>query len=121
MLKQCALDDPKLSYTGEPIVKWPERVSGNLTVPLILTAGNIFFDLAELQYLDYETLCQSLSTYVLLLILGYLTFPAGVVPAPSSSSARPIPSSLGAYPAQVPRSEAEELLHLCVAAQAGAV
>ncbi|XP_011608910.1 lysine-specific demethylase 2A [Takifugu rubripes] len=25
VLKQCALDDPKLSYTGEPIVKWPER------------------------------------------------------------------------------------------------
>lgn len=42
VLRQCALDDPKLSYTGEPIVKWPERVSGNSTVTLILTAGNIF-------------------------------------------------------------------------------
>lgn len=42
VLKQCALDEPKLSYTGEPIVKWPERVSGNSTVPLILTAGKLF-------------------------------------------------------------------------------
>lgn len=32
VLRQCALDDPKLSYTGEPIVKWPERVSGNSAV-----------------------------------------------------------------------------------------
>lgn len=55
------------------------------------------------------------------LILGYLAFPAGMVPAPSGSSARPIPSSLGADPAQVPRSKAKKLLHLCAAAQAGAV
>lgn len=26
VLKKHANDDPKLSYTGEPIVKWPERV-----------------------------------------------------------------------------------------------
>ncbi|KAM4555413.1 lysine-specific demethylase 2A [Odontesthes bonariensis] len=27
VLKQCASDDPKLVYTGEPIVKWPKRPS----------------------------------------------------------------------------------------------
>lgn len=27
VLKEHANDDPKLSYTGEPIVKWPPRVS----------------------------------------------------------------------------------------------
>lgn len=27
VLKQHYSDNPKLAYTGEPIVKWPERVS----------------------------------------------------------------------------------------------
>lgn len=29
VLKQHANDNPKLAYTGQPIVKWPERVSRN--------------------------------------------------------------------------------------------
>lgn len=27
VLKECAKDNVKLAHTGEPIVKWPERVS----------------------------------------------------------------------------------------------
>lgn len=30
VLKECAKDNVKLAHTGEPIVKWPERVSREL-------------------------------------------------------------------------------------------
>lgn len=30
LLREHANDDPKLSYTGQPIVKWPERVSRDI-------------------------------------------------------------------------------------------
>lgn len=40
LLKKHASDDPKLSYTGEPIVKWPERVSREQMFTHFRIAGN---------------------------------------------------------------------------------
>lgn len=56
VLKQHYSDDPKLAYTGEPIVKWPERVSrvkkiNDFALGSVLELCNFTFQKVKVQFL----------------------------------------------------------------------
>lgn len=74
------------------------------------------------QDLSPLSICKTTLNYFFFAFLADVTYTANMVPAPSSPSPCPLPSSLGPHPPQASRSEAHQtLLHLCPEAQTGEV